>query len=54
MDQDGVDSINIAQAFGIKEAKSRLEEEVETFSLKMKKLGMWTPEFQQTVDLLRC
>ena len=54
VDQDGVDSINIAQAFGIKEAKRRLEEEVETFSLKMKKLGMWTPEFQQTVDLLRC
>jgi len=54
VDQDGVDSINIAQTFGEKEAKRRLEEEVETFTLKMKKLGMWTPEFQQTVDLLRC
>ena len=54
VDQDGVDSINIAQACGKEEAKRRLEEEVETFTLKMKKLGMWTPEFQQTVDLLRC
>ena len=54
MDQDGIHSINIAQACGKEEAKRRLEEEVETFTLKMKKLGMWTPEFQQTVDLLRC
>ncbi len=54
MDQDGIHSINIAQACGKEEAKRRLEKEVETFTLKMKKLGMWTPEFQQTVDLLRC
>jgi len=53
MDQDGVDSINIAQACGKEEAKRRLEEEVETFTLKMRKLGMWTPEFKQAVDLLR-
>ena len=54
MDQDGVDSINIAQACGKEEAKRRLEKEVETFTFKMKKLGMWTPEFQQVVNLLRC
>lgn len=53
MDQDGVDSINIAQVCGKEEAKRRLEEEAEIFTRKMKKLGIWTPEFQQAVDLLR-
>ncbi len=51
--QDGEDSINIARICGKKEAKRRLEEEVKTFIIKMKKLGMWTLEFQQTVDSFR-
>jgi geranylgeranyl diphosphate synthase type II len=53
MDQDGIDSINIAQVCGKEGAKRRLEGELETFIRKMKKLGIWTPEFQQAVDLLR-
>ncbi len=53
VDQDDEESLNIAHLVGIKEAKEMFCDEIETFSLKMKKLGILTPEFQQTIDLLK-
>lgn len=53
MDQDGASSLNIAQLIGRDEARERFEGELATFALKMKKLGIFTPEFKQTVDLLK-
>lgn len=53
VDQDGEDSLNIAQMIGSTDAKKMFNDEIETFSLKMKKLGILTPEFQQTIDLLK-
>ncbi|MDJ0651929.1 MAG: polyprenyl synthetase family protein [Simkaniaceae bacterium] len=51
--QDDKRSLNIARLVGRKKAKEMFSNEMETFSLKMKKLGLLTPEFQQTIDLLK-
>ncbi|MDN3509156.1 MAG: polyprenyl synthetase family protein [Candidatus Neptunochlamydia sp.] len=53
VDQDDEESLNVVHLAGRKEAKEMFSVEIETFSLKMKKLGILTPEFQQTIDLLR-
>ncbi|MEM8727471.1 MAG: polyprenyl synthetase family protein [Chlamydiota bacterium] len=52
-DRDGEKSLNIVHLVGIKEAKEIFTREMEMFSLKMKKLGLFTPEFRQTTDLLK-
>ena len=52
MDQDGEDSLNIGLILGKEKAYSLFEEEVEMFIQKLIKLGLMTPEFQQTIDLL--
>ncbi|MCB1106816.1 MAG: polyprenyl synthetase family protein [Chlamydiia bacterium] len=51
VDQDLNLSPNIAIALGEDEARQRLGIEIETFTVKMKKLGMWTPEFEQATSL---
>lgn len=53
MDQDEKDSLNIGHLIGKEKARIKFNEEIETFSLKMKKLGMLSPEFLQTIDLLK-
>ena len=53
IDQDEEESLNIAHLVGAKEAKEMFNDEIDTFSLKMKKLGILTPEFQQTINLLK-
>ncbi|QVL57731.1 MAG: polyprenyl synthetase family protein [Simkaniaceae bacterium] len=53
MDQDDEDSLNVAHLIGKDEANEMFEDEIETFTLKMKKLGILTPEFQQIIDLLK-
>lgn len=53
MDQDEKDSLNIGHLIGKEKASGKFNEEIETFSLKMKKLGMLSPEFIQTIDLLK-
>ncbi|MCB1110483.1 MAG: polyprenyl synthetase family protein [Chlamydiia bacterium] len=53
IDQDGEGSINIVHVLGESAAQQRLEKEIELFSQQMEKLGIWTPEFQQTVALFR-
>ena len=52
MDQDGEESINVAHLVGREKALAMVSKELETFTLKMKKLGMMTPEFSQVVNLL--
>lgn len=51
IEEDAEDSLNIAIALGEEEAKRRLNLEINTFTREIKKLGMWSPEFQQTIDL---
>ena len=53
MNQDKKDSLNIGHLIGKEKAKAKFNEEIDTFSLKMKKLEMLSPEFIQTLDLLR-
>jgi geranylgeranyl diphosphate synthase type II len=53
MNQDKKDSLNIGHFIGREKARAKFNEEIDTFSLKMKKLGMLSPEFIQTLDLLR-
>ncbi len=53
IDQDDEGSLNIALLLGKKEARELFNEEMETFALKMKKLGILTPEFEQTIDLIK-
>lgn len=53
MGQDKKDSLNLGHLIGKEKAKEKFNEEIESFSLKMKKLGMFSPEFLQIVDLLR-
>ena len=52
MEQDDENSINIAHALGLEEARKRFDSEIEMFTIKCKKLEIWTPEFQQAVALL--
>ena len=52
INQDEADSLNIALALGEDEAQMRLDQESEMFIQKMKKLGMFTPEFKQMIELL--
>ena len=52
MDQDSEGSLNIGLILGKEKAYSLFEEEVEMFIQKLIKLGLMTPEFQQTIDLL--
>lgn len=53
MDQDKEDSLNIGHLIGRENAFDKFNEEIETFSLKMKKLGMLSPEFVQIIDLIK-
>jgi geranylgeranyl diphosphate synthase, type II len=52
MDQDGESSLNMGVIFGKEKAYTLFEEEMERFIQKLIKLGLMTPEFQQTIDLL--
>src|SRR5690606_22337824 len=52
INQDDPNSLNIALALGREEAQKRLVQESEQFVTKMKKLGMFTPEFKQMIELL--
>ena len=51
--QDREDSLNIAHLIGKNPAYLKFEEEIEAFLLKTKKLGILTPEFLQTIELLK-
>ena len=51
-DQDNEDSLNIAHTIGKDSALKLFEKEIEVFLIKLKKLGIFSPEFQQTVDFL--
>ncbi len=53
MDQDDENALNVARLLGKKKAKELFNKEMETFTLKMKKLGILTPEFEQTMDLIK-
>jgi len=52
LDQDGKESLNIGHLLGRDKASAFFDEEVGRFIVKLKKLGLMSPEFQQTVDLL--
>ena len=52
MDQDDEGSLNIGHTLGKEKAHALFDEEIELFVQKLKKLGLISPEFQQTVDLL--
>lgn len=53
MDQDKQDSLNLGHLLGEEKAREKFNEEIEAFCLKMKKLEMLSPEFLQTVDLIK-
>lgn len=53
VDQDDESSLNVAHLIGKEEARNLFDNEIEMFVLKMKKLGILTPEFHQTMDLLK-
>lgn len=52
MDQDEASSLNIGHTIGREKARALFDEEIEQFIIKLKKLGLMSPEFQQTIDLL--
>lgn len=52
LEQDERDSLNIAHSIGKEGALIRFEDEIESFTQKLKKLGLMTPEFEQTIELL--
>ncbi|NGX50979.1 MAG: Farnesyl diphosphate synthase [Chlamydiae bacterium] len=52
MEQDSSGSLNIAHTLGKERATLLFEEEVDLFIQKLKKLGLMSPEFQQTIELL--
>ena len=51
VEQDGKDSINIAQVLGLHEAKNRLKSELEDFESQMKTLGLFSKEFAQLTQI---
>ncbi|MCP5505554.1 MAG: polyprenyl synthetase family protein [Chlamydiales bacterium] len=53
MDQDEQDSLNLAHLLGAENARQKFNDEIETFCLKMKKLEMLSPEFLQTIELIK-
>ena len=52
VEQDGEDTLNIAHCLGVKKAKEFFKEEIEKFTVEMKHLELFTPEFQQVTDFL--